>query len=462
LETDEDEERRRVFTPKVSLSRSPKQVGTRSDQDVSMPSVSADPAFHGGVAEIDSDVTSGPTLSDGHNMELRSKKKRKRDSPLAAVSGGVGSAEVESAGDLAMRNLLYWQKVINEAMDSKSCGMTKGQKSEVRGAFSSVTTILVSETRRADAAEARAVALQNVMDSLQSGIDRLQTSIAELRASRPVEKMEAMPRPSFAEVASRAVSRAVERKTGVVVIRPEVPEGATVERTKAAVKEALNPTVDGFRVVRVTGARGAGVVVETSTKEEAQKILGSAKLRERGLKAAEPIGRLPRLVIYDTPRELSDEDFLKEIYEGNLAGRYDRALFMTSAKRVAKFGPREHSLVGSVIVCPGAVRALLLEQGHVFLGWSACRVRDFIGATRCHKCHLFGHVEAACRSSTVKCARCAGDGHREPDCQSSSDVKTCASCAQFRKRGDHPTGDRDCPVYRAAVDRVAASTNYNG
>jgi hypothetical protein len=270
------------------------------------------------------------------------------------------------------------------------------------------------------------------------------------------------PRETFADIAARSVAKAVAAKRSVVVIRPESVEGTSAECTRSTLKSVLNPVEDGFRVAKVRKARGAGVIVETTTEEGVERIMSfSERLKQKGLKAELPKGRKPQIVVYDVPRELKDEDFLQEIFDSNLKDHgFDKENFMASAKCARKFGPRARNSVGHIITCSPQVRKFLTEQGYLCLQWLSCKVRDYVGATRCFKCHLYGHTRGECKSQVQVCSRCAGKGHERDKCQAPAGRIVCATCTRFNKRADHPTGDRDCPFNRAAIERVAQSTSY--
>jgi hypothetical protein len=336
--------------------------------------------------------------------------------------------------------------------------LSKVRKEQLRRGVEKMVEAFSEASHMAEACSAKLEGIGGVV----AGVREEVRGVALMVPGRAAAAVCEAPRESYAQMTKRVVERAAERTVSAVVIRPqEVVEGASSEKTKVALKAILNPVEDGFRRVSVRRARGAAVVVETTTAEGAARLIASTKLKSGGFLAEKPKGRLPRVVVYDTPSGMSDADLLGAIYEANdVKDVMDIATFRSETRRVAKFGPKGKPLVGSILACTGRVRQSLLSQGAVFLGWSYCNVRDYVGATRCYRCHLYGHVQKDCRYRAQVCGRCAAEGHEAKKC--ASGVQVCASCKRFGRRSDHPTGDRSCPALQHAVERVALTTSYDG
>jgi hypothetical protein len=338
--------------------------------------------------------------------------------------------------------------------------LSKVRKEQIRRGVEAMVDAFSEASHMAEACSAKLEGVGGVVAGVREEVRSAALEAPRLAAAAVCEGPK--KRESYAEMTKRVVEKATERTFSAVVIRPQqVAEGASSEKTKVALKTILNPVEDGFRAVSVRRARGAAVVVETTTAEGAARLIASEKLRSGGFVAEKPKGRLPRIVVYDTPSGLSDGDLLKAIYAANdVQNVMDEATFLSETKRMSKFGPKGKPLIGSILACTGRVRQALLSQGYVYLGWSACRVRDYVGATRCYRCHLYGHIQKDCKFRAQVCGKCAAEGHEANKC--SSDVQVCASCKRFGRRSDHPTGDRSCPALQHAVERVAVTTSYDG
>jgi hypothetical protein len=257
--------------------------------------------------------------------------------------------------------------------------------------------------------------------------------------------------------------RRVEPKRPTLLIYPANPEGTTSEETKKKIQEVINPRTDGFIPVRVKKVRQAGILIETSNKVGQVSIKKAVdKLKSQGLNLVEPKGHLPRLVVHNVPRDIGEGEFLDELYSSNLEGKIslNKEQLKNTTRRVALFGPRDRPDVGCIYTVHPEVRKVLIQQGHILVGWSSCRTRDYVGATRCHKCHLYGHVAKFCSQEAEVCRHCASSGHGDMACPNKGNAAKCATCTRFKKPNSHATGSRECPAYQSACEAYIRRTDY--
>lgn len=50
-------------------------------------------------------------------------------------------------------------------------------------------------------------------------------------------------------------------------------------------------------------------------------------------------------------------------------------------------------------------REILIKKERIYIGWNCCRVQDYLVATKCYKCHNFGHTAKYCRNDKEAIAR---------------------------------------------------------
>lgn len=261
------------------------------------------------------------------------------------------------------------------------------------------------------------------------------------------------------------ISRDVGSIQPTIIFYPKIPEGLTSEDTKKLLMSKLSPKSDGFKTVRLKNVKGAGVLVQTSSPTGLTNIKkASAKLED--VMSVTPMGRLPKIVLYDVPRPEKDKelDFFTEIFMSNFSEKecLSKEDFLRTTRRVSFFGKRDSPTVNMIATVHPEARRLLLDSGLCFIGWQACRVRDYIGATRCFKCHLYGHVSKNCRAEKETCRHCTESGHNFEDCPNKAQAAKCATCTRFSKNADHPTGDRSCPAQVAAISAQVKMTDYGG
>ena len=72
----------------------------------------------------------------------------------------------------------------------------------------------------------------------------------------------------------------------------------------------VNARRKGVHVTAVRKIGGNGLVVETTKPESLKAFTENAKLKEAGLKTSTPQRRLPRMILYDVPREFPEKEIL--------------------------------------------------------------------------------------------------------------------------------------------------------
>lgn len=132
---------------------------------------------------------------------------------------------------------------------------------------------------------------------------------------------------------------------------------------------------------------------------------------------------------------------------------------LRTMRRVSLFGRKEGPTMNMIISCHPDCRRVLIDSGLCYLGWNACRVRDYLGATRCFKCHACDHVSKNCTQEKITCQHCATLGHDYEDCPKKTLSAECATCSRLKKHLDHSTGDRNCPACKAAIEWLTMAGN---
>lgn len=231
--------------------------------------------------------------------------------------------------------------------------------------------------------------------------------------------------------------------------------------TKKIIEDIIRPSELGVRVTGIKKIRNKGILINTATASEQQKLLNAPCFDNSSkLKARLPSKRLPRLIFFNVPRDLTDEDFLRMALTGipNIED-IDETIARCKLSHLA--GARTGNACHRIYAVPATVRKFLVEQEKVFISWTICRVRDFIGLTVCAKCHMIGHSYKYCRDTKPTCGHCAQQNHTGESCPNSTIKPVCATCTRFGKPADHSTGDRDnCPAYIAALKNDLATIDY--
>jgi len=108
---------------------------------------------------------------------------------------------------------------------------------------------------------------------------------------------------------------------------------------------------------------------------------------------------------FDSRRVLRPHEEIKsEIIALNLKG-----LDAPEMKVVYIFlSKRDCSITNCVLKVNSNVRSRLLSDGFVCIGYSTCRVTDYISVLQCFRCLAFGHLARNCKFSSL-CGYCAGE-----------------------------------------------------
>lgn len=76
--------------------------------------------------------------------------------------------------------------------------------------------------------------------------------------------------------------------------------------------------------------------------------------------------------------------------------------------------------------------------------WSKIEVRKYIpNPMKCRKCHLLGHLEAACTTDPLKCHKCGTTLENTDDAHECTRV-FCLNC----EKDGHDTSSKDCPTFK--------------
>ena len=266
---------------------------------------------------------------------------------------------------------------------------------------------------------------------------------------------------------SKALPKAKPRRSYAVVVSATSSSTAkSAEELEKVVKAAINPQAEKIHIRQTRRTKAGKVVIETGSKADAQKVLQSAKLKEAGLTTNTPSDRLPRVIVYDLPRDASPESLVQEIYtlnEDQMRG-IDFERFKRGCNFKFKVGPKDREEVHWVIEVTQEIRNALrsAEGGRIYTSWRRCRVLDFVSITRCFRCLGIGHVAAYCKAESSTCGHCGCEGHKRAECKKRDSPAVCALCKRKGKPAGHDVLAKDCPSYRTSFSSYVNSVHYDG
>lgn len=109
----------------------------------------------------------------------------------------------------------------------------------------------------------------------------------------------------------------------------------------------------------------------------------------------------------------------------------------------------------AIVECDPLSAEKILKQEKISIGWSICRVFEYVHVFRCFKCGDYDHKATECKKED-RCLKCASKEHKTEDCV--SDYYKCCNCIaaneklKLNLKVDHTVFDANCPVYLRKVD----------
>lgn len=247
----------------------------------------------------------------------------------------------------------------------------------------------------------------------------------------------------------------------VVVKAAATGESKSGEEIKALVTKIPELRQAKLRVNRVTAVRGS-VVFEMKDGGSKSKLLDSPELAKHGLVAVDKELRRPEIRIFDVPKEMSDEEVIRDVVDLNLAEKTGKNEWGDAIKATHRIGQRERGLTSVVLTVSAEVRALLLGIKRLAIEYRSCRVIDHTRVARCYRCQRYGHVKKHCRSEKDVCVHCGGAGHVAAQCRKRDSPPQCVNCrnSSGNVAKAHRADSTVCPARAKALGRMIANTQY--
>lgn len=305
---------------------------------------------------------------------------------------------------------------------------------------------------------------QQVVTSKRTCREIKKTIIENIQEIKEACSAYASPKLTYAEkvkVKSISVpSSAVKSPRNIMTVFPaEGVEIDSSEQTKERIMGTIKPEKEKLKIRNVRKIRNNGILIETETKEDLSMLLCNKKLVEAGLKAGLPSKKLPRVIIFDVPRELNEGSLAEAIHLQNV-DIMDKTQFSRDFKLVFKTGDKKKDVVNWVAEVTPDIRKILINKSRVFVGWRSCNIQDYISLTRCYRCQSFGHVAKYCKEKVDTCGHCSEEGHNFKVCPNKNRHEVCVHCKRIKRPDDHSSRAKNCPVYVMALEQFINKIDY--
>lgn len=411
---------------------------------------------------IDSDTQQQSCSSTGRNKKTTKTKKKKAPEPQTTEAGSIpeGTQDGETEEYLSVQSTKDKAEQIQVALlEFLTAPKQKISGDVLNFVMTKVTKLqgmLIQSLLRTSHLEGHTEALRN------ENMCQRQTFETAVENNPPKAMVK---RTTYAErigVKSKvaASSNLKQDPPNVITILPK-DTGAfeSSDKTKEAVFQLVSPRKDKIQVKNVRRIQGNGILVETANKTDIEILLSNEKLRAAGLLVGAPEKRNPRLIVYDVPRPDNDEATLRSIIAQNVDDSL-KAKVRQQLKLAFKTGDKNRDRCNIVLEASKEIRDLLIKKERLYIGWSCCRIRDYVVATRCYKCQSFGHTTKYCKAENEVCGHCSAPGHAFKNCPEKSKPATCSNCKKASRKSDHCVTSNTCPAYISAINQVLARTDY--
>jgi hypothetical protein len=269
---------------------------------------------------------------------------------------------------------------------------------------------------------------------------------------------EVVPSSDRRELYSSVLRSKPQRQQFKVTVKSK--DKLSAEAIKGILKSKINPTDIKVGINSLKALTDGRVLITTTKKEEAEALEMDIKSKcGEELEVILHKRRNPRLVIRSIPEDITTSN----IEETLITQNPDFALETGDIAAKYCYETKKHSK-NLVVEVSAQTRKLLLHK-KIKLGWTICKVEDYLVATRCFKCSRFNHRHQDCKGVET-CPLCAGH-HKMKECTANSSQFKCINCASFNLHNknaiicdNHSTLDRNCPSLQVVLDRYRQNINY--
>lgn len=292
--------------------------------------------------------------------------------------------------------------------------------------------------------ECRKVPVSADMSPVQGGNERSYARVAAAGGSTGVNvRSERMIPPV----------RVPERKYAVVIKPVDENSKLTSEQVKEKVMNEVSKSLN-VRVRAVRKTRNGGIAVETVSENELKRMRECEKFGKIGLRVDEPRKIGPKIIVFDVPCVVTNDELLTELYEKNLKECVSEDEFKERVRVVSRTNKKDSNLGNVVFEMSVRMWNRLMSEGRVYIHWRACKLREFVSVLRCHKCVAYGHMARECKEKESICQKCSESGHLRNECKKS--VLCCRNCRMKGNESDHSVMSVECPEYVRMAERERA------
>jgi hypothetical protein len=270
-----------------------------------------------------------------------------------------------------------------------------------------------------------------------------------------------LPHQHLPELNHKLYSDAVAGRGGkkfTLMLRTK--DNHTPEEIIRILKDKVNPAEIKVGITSLRTMRDGRVLIGAGSKHEIDTIGDKIRAEcEETLEVSMQKLRKPRMIIRNTPEEITVENIVENLAKQNTELDTERGNIVPSFCYTTKRGTRN-----IVIEVNSETRKIILHS-RVRLGWTMCKVEDYLVAKRCFRCSRYNHTHRECKGEEV-CPLCT-EKHKLKECKAAVSEHKCINCITYNKHHPHmqiniahSSLDKKCPSLTAVLDKYRKNIDY--
>jgi hypothetical protein len=230
---------------------------------------------------------------------------------------------------------------------------------------------------------------------------------------------------------------------------------------KNHLKSKINPTEIKVGITSLRMLRDGRLMIEASSKQDIE-ALGNKIEETCGTELEVSIlkRRKPTLVLIGTPEEINTENIEATIV------RQNPDLDIKEGDIKAKFSYTTKRGTKNLVLESDSETRKKLIQTKIKLGWSICRVDDYLVPKRCYRCSKYNHNSRDCKGQQEICPLCT-ESHKLKECTATNAEYKCINCLTYNKHHQgtqidaaHSSLDKSCPSLLEIIEKHKRNTDY--
>lgn len=235
----------------------------------------------------------------------------------------------------------------------------------------------------------------------------------------------------------------------VVIVGAGTDSGRSYAETLSELRSKVDPKNHGIVINKVGKTTKGDIKLYLRETQLGSKTAFLNDLKQNTASVVREAISKAKLIVKDLDESLTTKDIALALKKNTLIEKPDE--LVVEEIRTSKFGTRSAAVHVSRSDC-----SRLTQSRRIQIGWTLCRIEEWISLPSCQNCQKIGHIAKDCKESKVndtRCHKCSEVGHSTKDCQ--AQTTKCYTC----QADGHASNSMGCPVYRQKIQQLRESKN---